>query len=40
MVVRHIRIPFLYEFKLDHEANSEEIARNINKAFGDDAVKE
>lgn len=38
MYICHIWIFFLYEFKLDH--NAAERARNINKAFEDDTVKE
>lgn len=38
MDVSHIYIFFLYEIKLEH--NAAEAVTNINKAFGDDTVKE
>lgn len=36
--VSHIRILYIYEFKLDKNAAAE--PRNINKAFVDDVVRE
>lgn len=38
MDVSHIRMPFVYKLKLD--LTSAEAARDINKAVGDDIVKE
>jgi hypothetical protein len=35
---REIRVIFLYEFKLGH--NAAEATRNINQAFGEDTAKE